>query len=127
MTQNDLIDRLIGILEEAAPGIRWDRDALDMGATESTGAVELVGEPAGDWADGHLVDMVWDADLWICVPESGSEYISIITQALMRYDDTVSLITWSAPERHYLYNIGKVSWRWVIHFWEPIEPAETDA
>lgn len=121
MTQSDLIDRLIGILEEKAPGIRWDRDALDTGATENTGAVELVGE-SGDWADGHLIDMSWDADIWICVTGSGSEYISLINDALAEYDETVSLITWGAPERHYLYNVRKVSWRWAVRFYEPIDP-----
>ena len=122
MAQQDLIDRLIAALREALPEIRWDRDALDISSAENTGAVEL-GPEIGEWADGHLTDMTWTADVWICVPDSGSEYISAVTDALAEYDETVSMITWRMVERKYLYNIGKVVWHWTVQFLEDVEAA----
>ena len=126
MTYEDAIGRLIATLEAAAPEIRWDRDALDMGATESTGAVELTGQADGDWADGRPIDAVWTADIWISTPGSGTELLPVITEALMRYDDTDTPITWSLPERHYLYDVRKVAWRWQVHFWGILEAQEPD-
>lgn len=126
MTYADAVDRLITRLETAAPEIRWDRDALDMGATETTGAVEMTGEVASDWADGKPVDANFGADIWILTADSGYGLLGRITQALMAYDDLDGLITWSQPERHFLYDLGKISWKWTVIFWEPLETEETD-
>lgn len=126
MTYADAVDRLITRLETAAPEIRWDRDALDMGATETTGAVEMTGEVASDWADGKPVDANFGADIWILTADSGYGLLGRITQALMAYDDLDGLITWSQPERHFLYDLGKIGWKWTVIFWEPLETEETD-
>lgn len=125
MTYADAVDKLITRLETAAPEVRWDRDALDMGATETTGAVEMTGEVASDWADGKPVDANFGADIWILTADSGYGLLGRITQALMAYDDLDGLITWSQPERHFLYDLGKISWQWKVIFWEPLE-TETD-
>lgn len=120
----DAVDRLIDTLETAFPEIRWDRDALDTGAEEETGAVELSGEARTDWADGHPVDTIYKADIWICVNGSGLEQIPRMVDALLQFDDEVCMISWSQPERSYAYDIEKAVWRWVVHFWGPLYELE---
>ena len=114
----DAIDSLIDMARDTFPELRWDRDALDMKSAEETGAVEMTGQVAGEWADGNLIDAAWGIDIWLCVTDSGSDRIQTMQEMLMRFDDTVAMITWSQPERHYLYDVGKVVWRWRVNLWD---------
>jgi len=123
----DRIDELISRLEAAFPGYTFDRDALEIGGDEDTGAVEVTGIEDVQMADGKPVGITWGIDIWMAGESSGLEMIQTMEDVLNAYDDEVATILWRMPKRNYLVDIGRVAWQWHLTLYgDPGAEVETE-
>ncbi len=123
----DRIDELKSRLETAFPGFAFDRDALEIGGDEDTGAVEVTGIEGIQTADGKPVGITWGIDIWMATESSGLEMIQTMEDVLNAYDDEVATILWRLPKRSYLVDIGRVAWQWhVTMYGDPGAETETE-
>lgn len=120
----DRIDEIIDRLNTSVPGISFDRDALVADTPEDYGSVELTGAD-GFAADGHIIDQIYRASVWICITDRGTRAMEQVQSALeeMAWE---WLLGWSFPQRSYLYDINKVVWRWEIRIPGPLTDGETE-
>lgn len=109
----DRIDELLRRLETALPDVSWDRDAVSEDAGENTGAVELGGAVRTFWADGEMIGQALRIDIWLCVRDSGPDYLdavqTVLTGMADKYDGE---FTWAFAGRGYSPNIDNVVWQW---------------
>ena len=127
----DLIDLLIDALNDGVPGITFDRDVLDTNRPDDWAAVELTGSE-DEWADGRMVDQVLRCDIWVCLSDRGSAILDDVQAVLQQFNED-HVISWTFPQRNYLYDLDKVIWKWQATLWgidgwwvNTAEPAETD-
>lgn len=113
--EKDLIDLLIDALNDGVPGITFDRDVLDTNRPEDWAAVEMTGSE-DEWADGQMVDQVLRCDIWVCLSDRGSGVLDEV-QAVLRQFNEDHLISWTFPQRNYLYDLDKVIWKWQATLW----------
>ena len=113
--EKDLIDLLIDALNDGVPGITFDRDVLDTNRPDDWAAVELTGSE-DEWADGRMVDQVLRCDIWVCLSDRGSG-IRDEVQAVLRQFNEDHMISWTFPQRNYLYDLDKVIWKWQVRLW----------
>ena len=123
--ESDLIDDLIDALNAGVSGITFERDVLETNRPEDWGAVEMVGQDGGEWADGHMIDQTVTADIWICLSDRGSTVREEVQKVLRVFADEHPS-SWRLVSRNYLYDLGKVMWRWTINIEEPLMPIEED-
>ncbi len=127
--ESDLIDDLIDALNAGVSGITFERDVLETNRPEDWGAVEMVGQDGGEWADGRMIDQTVTADIWICLSDRGSTVREEVQKVLRVFADEHPS-SWRLVSRNYLYDLGKVMWRWTINIEEPLmmpgEDAEDD-
>lgn len=117
-TERDTIDELIEALNlETGGEPTFERDVLDVSRPEDWGAVEMVGAPRGEYADGHLIDQCADLDIWICVSDRAARWRKRIQQVLDTFQASHEM-EYSLPERGYLHNLHKVMWRWRVTLWD---------
>lgn len=122
----DAVDALIEALNAETQGeLTFERDALDIDRPEDWGAVEIVGAPYMDWADGHLIEQYYEIDLWICVHDRAAWWRNRIQGVLARFAQDHEL-TYGLAERGYLHNLGKVMWRWKLGLSDLADEPETD-
>lgn len=120
----DWIDRLIDILNGVMDGdVSFDRDATDVDRPDNWGAVELRGEAETVWADDQPIDSIWTADVYLCVTDRESGWITRVGEAL-RLFDAETPCTWSMPERGYLPELDRILWRWQVRIYGPLEMPE---
>ena len=121
----DLIDDLIDALNDSGAGVIFERDALDTDRPEDWGAVELTGQDESEYADGHLVDQVLTADVWVCLTGRGSQVKRAVQRALTAFCETHDG-GWALKARSYLYDLDKVMWRWQVFLFGPLGEDEED-
>jgi hypothetical protein len=117
--ESDLIDDLIDALNAGVSGITFERDVLETNRPEDWGAVEMVGQDGGEWADGRMIDQTVTADIWICLSDRGSTVREEVQKVLRVFADEHPS-SWRLVSRNYLYDLGKVMWRWTINIEEPL-------
>lgn len=110
--EKDLIDLLIDALNDGVPGITFDRDVLDTNRPDDWAAVELTGSE-DEWADGRMVDQVLLCDIWVCLSDRGSAILDDVQTVLRQFNED-HMISWSFPQRNYLYDLDKVIWKWQV-------------
>lgn len=110
--EKDLIDLLIDALNDGVPGITFDRDVLDTNRPDDWAAVELTGSE-DEWADGRMVDQVLRCDIWVCLSDRGSAILDEVQTVLRQFNED-HMISWSFPQRNYLYDLDKVIWKWQV-------------
>lgn len=113
--EKDLIDLLIDALNDGVPGITFDRDVLDTNRPDDWAAVELTGSE-DEWADGRMVDQVLRCDIWVCLSDRGSAILDDVQEVLRQFNED-HMISWSFPQRNYLYDLDKVIWKWQVRLW----------
>lgn len=123
----DLIDQLIDDLNDGTEGcgLIFERDALDTDRPEDWGAVELTGEDGSEYADGHLVDQVLTADVWVCLSGRGTKVKRAVQKTLTEFCDAHDG-GWSLKSRAYLYDLDKVMWHWQVFLFGPLGDDEPD-
>lgn len=108
----DRIDELLEKLEAALPEVTWDRDAVSEDAGVNTGAVELSGARSFH-ADDRTLEQILRIDVWLCVKDSGADYLDTVQTVLAgmadKYDGGFA---WSFTGRGYSPNIDNVVWQW---------------
>jgi hypothetical protein len=124
--ESDLIDDLIDALNAGVSGITFERDVLETNRPEDWGAVEMVGQDGGEWADGRMIDQTVTADIWICLSDRGSTVREEVQKVLRVFADEHPS-SWRLVSRNYLYDLGKVMWRWTINIEEPLMAPGEDA
>ena len=115
----DLIDKLIDWLNDGVDQITFDRDVLEVNRPEDWGAVELVGQEDGEWADGRMIDQTLTAEIWVCLSDRGSQIREDVQQVLRSFGDLYD-ISWKLVRRNYLYDLDKVIWQWTVVIEEPL-------
>lgn len=120
----DLIDSLIDALNDGVADVTFDRDVLDTDRPEDWGAVELTGQDDSEWADGHLIEQVLSADIWVCVSGRGSSVKRKVQAVLRQFFDTCDG-GWRLQSRNYLYDLDKVMWRWAVTICGPLATEDT--
>lgn len=116
----DKLDRLIDLLNDRIPEIPFGRDAMDEDCPDDWGAVELRRQTDAQWADGHLIDAKYQAEVLLCAADRGSEWLDAVQETLERYDEE-DPIQWTLPERVYLYDLNRILWRWQVTLYSPLE------
>lgn len=125
--ERDLIDDLIDGLNDGVDGITFDRDVLETDRPDDWGAVELSGQDDSEWADGHLVDQVLTADVWVCLSDRGSWPKRQVQRVLKAFCAGIQA-GWRFVNRAYLYDLNKVMWHWIVTIDGPLaaEPEEEE-
>lgn len=109
----DVIDLLAAKLSET--GVEFVRDAWLNKAPDNYGVVELQGEAAQLWADGHLTDSIWRVIVTLYVGDDDDTWPGVVQAKLeeMEADGKVDLT--HTISRGFDYEIGKVRWMWTVN------------
>lgn len=116
----DKLDRLIDLLNARIPEIPFGKDAMDEDCPDDWGAVELRRQQGAQWADGHMIDATYQAEVLLCVNDRESSYLDAVQAALEEYDQEEPIV-WQLPERVYLYDLNRILWRWNVTLFGPLE------
>lgn len=108
---DQLIDRL-----NAIEGLQFARDAWENKAPDDYGVVELTGQADAVWADDEMAEQAYSLRVTLYVRDGGEQWLGLIQQAMADCD-----LVYSLPERGFLYDIGKVEWRWMATLYGPLE------
>lgn len=108
---DQLIDRL-----NAIDGLAFTRDAWENKAPDDYGVVELTGQAEAVWADDEMVEQAYTLRVTLYVRDGGERWLDLIQQAMADCH-----LVYSLPERGFLYDIGKVEWRWTARLYGPLE------
>ena len=111
----DAIDKIVEKLNEL-DGIEFAKDAWVSKAPDVYGVVTLTGEPRQLWADGHLIDSIWNVAVYAYVKDDSNAWPERIQQKLEeleaesngRVDLTYSI------NREFDYEINRVRWQWIV-------------
>ena len=111
----DAIDGLIADLNAVTvpEGLAFERDVLDVDRPEDWGAVEMTGVD-NEYADGKIIDQVYQLDIWAAVSDRSSEWLQRIEAVLAGRGDKLQ---YRLHERAYLHDLHKVLWRWKATLW----------
>ena len=104
--QEDRIQQIIDALNEI-PGIEFAEDAWEEKAPNNYGVVELMGEAGNDYADGKRIAKGYLVAITIYVTGGSHGWIEQVENVL----DALQL-PHTLPQREFLFDIKKVSWRW---------------
>ena len=104
--QEDRIQQIIDALNEI-PGIEFTEDAWEEKAPNNYGVVELMGEAGNDYADGKRIAKGYLVEITIYVTGGSHGWIEKVEAVL----DGLQL-PHTLPQREFLFDIKKVSWRW---------------
>jgi len=113
------IDRLVEKLNEL-DGIEFAKDAWVNKAPENYGVVELTGEAAQLWADGHLTDSNWNVRVRAYVQDDSDEYPQKIQEKLEELEAEGMIDLTHTNNREFDYFTGKVLWQWIVIMWGPL-------
>lgn len=104
--QEDRIQQIIDALNQI-PGIEFAEDAWEEKAPNNYGVVELMGEAGNDYADGKRIAKGYLVEITIYVTGGSHGWIEKVENVL----DGLQL-PHTLPQREFLFDIKKVSWRW---------------
>ena len=104
--QGDRIQQIIDALNQI-PGIEFAEDAWEEKAPNNYGVVELMGEAGNDYADGKRIAKGYLVEITIYVTGGSHGWIEKVEAVL----DGLQL-PHTLPQREFLFDIKKVSWRW---------------
>lgn len=121
----DLIDELIDEMNAGVDGITFERDVLETNRPDDWGAIELVGQDDGEWADGRMIDQTLTVDIWVCLSDRGSGVREAVQKVLRSFGNLYA-IHWRLVSRNYLYDLDKVIWRWTVNIEQPIAEIPED-
>lgn len=123
MDERDQIDELIDTLNDACPGIVFERDALEVNRPEDWAAVEMTGSES-QWADGVMVDQVLKCEVWVCLNDRRAGVRKRVQAALARFSAAhEGTVGWEFTQRAYMYELDKVVWKWTVWMDGPIDDA----
>ena len=111
----NLVDDLAERLSEQT-GVPFRVDAWKNQAPSNYGVVELTGQNAAEWADGHMIDQAFTVEITLYVSGKRANWIHEVQKVLEIMDAGYSL-----PERKWLPDIEKTAWTWRAVFFSPIE------
>lgn len=114
MVTVNLPDRLAEKL--SATGVPFRADAWKNEAPNSYGVVEITGQDKGEWADGHMIDQTFRAEITLYAAGNSMKWVHRIQEKLEEMDAGYSL-----PERKWLPDIKKTAWVWLASFDGPLE------
>jgi hypothetical protein len=117
MVTVNLPDRLAEKL--STTGVPFRADAWKNEAPNSYGVVEITGQDKGEWADGHMIDQTFRAEITLYVAGNSMKWVHRIQEKLEEMDAGYSI-----PERRWLPDIKKTAWVWQATFYCPLEWAE---
>lgn len=112
--EKTLAEQLVELLSKT--GLPFAEDGWENKAPDDYGVVEVTGEETGEWADGHMIDESFAAVITIYVTGNSARWVDRIQRILEAIDAGYSM-----PERKYLPDIKKVSWKWKANLYSPIE------
>ena len=108
--------------ELSKTGIPFRVDAWKNEAPNSYGVVEMTGQDKGEWADSHMIDQTFQAEITLYVAGGSMKWVQVIQEKLEAMDAGYSL-----PERRWLPDIKKTAWIWKATFYglmEWVSPVE---
>ena len=114
----NLIDLLAKKLSET--GVPFRADSWENNPPVNYGVVELAGQNNADWADGHMTDQAFTAEITLYVAGTSMKWGDRIQAVLEAMDAGYSL-----PRRQWLPDIKKSAWTWKASFLAPLEWEET--
>ena len=107
---DDLLDALNTI-----SGIEFVRDAWINDAPDNYGVLELTGQNAAQWADGHMVDQSFGLQITIYVKDDSDIWADSVQGVLDAQD-----LGYGMPRREYDYGGDSVMWQWTATFNGPL-------
>ena len=119
MTRN-LLDDLLDALN-AIDGIEFVRDAWINDAPDNYGVLELSGQNASQWADGHLAEQAFTLLITIYVKDGSDTWVAAVQNVLAAQD-----LTYGMPRREYDYGSDAVMWQWTAMWFGPLTETVPD-
>ena len=114
MDPTDVIANLVTLLNQIE-GLEFVEDAWVEKAPDNYGVVELTGQIAAEYGDGHVLDQAYRVRITIYVTGGSHAWIQSVQSVLDGLD-----IIYTMPQREYLQDINKVSWVWDAEILSPI-------
>ncbi len=105
--------------ELSKTGIPFQADSWENEAPNNYGVVEITGQDKGEWADGHMIDQTFTAEITLYVTGNSAKWLQKVQEKLEEMEAGYSL-----PERKWLPDIRKTRWIWKASFYLPLEWAE---
>jgi hypothetical protein len=112
-TQVDVVDALVAKLNEIE-GVEFVRDAWLNKAPDDYGVVELNGETRQLWADGHLIDSIWQVIITLYVKGDADTWPMAVQTKLEELEDAGVCDLTHTISREFDQAIGKVRWTWTV-------------
>lgn len=116
-----IVDELITQLNTV--GVDFAEDAWREQAPDEYGVVSQRNINSLQWADGHIVNESHNLDVYLYVNPGSSGWWRTVTEKLEEIGDDL-LLSYTMPERSYLYDIDKVMWHWTVIRYGPDEWTE---
>ena len=110
----DAIDEIVNKLNEIS-GIEFVRDAWVNKAPDNYGVVELPGEARQLWADGHLIDSIWQVRITALVSDGSDEWAAAINEKLDALENDGKIELTHTIGRNFNFEVGKVEWVWTAY------------
>lgn len=126
----DVVDLLVGKLNEIQ-GIEFVRDAWLNKAPDNYGVVELTGDVAQLWADGHLTDSIWRVIVTLYVKGDDDTWSAKVQAKLEALEEDGKADLTHTISRDFDMETGKVRWVWTVSLysdltWEEAVPETPD-
>ena len=115
----DAIDKIVEKLNEL-DGIEFAKDAWVSKAPDVYGVVTLTGEPRQLWADGHLIDSIWQVGVHAYVDDDSDAWPERIQQKLEELESAGKVDLTHSITREFDYEVGKVHWQWLVMMYSPL-------
>ena len=113
---DDLLDAL-----NTLEGIEFVRDAWINDAPENYGVLELTGQNASQWADGHLAEQAFALLITIYVKDGSDTWVDAVQSVLAALD-----LSYGLPRREYDYGSDAVMWQWTAMWYGPLTETVPD-
>ena len=113
MIRNRLDDLLEAL--NTISGIEFVRDAWINDAPDNYGVLELTGQNASQWADGHMAEQAFSLLITIYVKDGSDIWVDSVQGVLAAQD-----LSYGVPRREYDYGSDAVMWQWSAAFFGPL-------
>lgn len=125
MAKIDIVDYLTEKLTEATE-IPFVRDAWVNKAPDEYGVVELGDAVAEQWADGKLIDAVYQVTATMFVTGARDDWPETVQAALEAAEAEDGFTETHTVSREFDINTGKVRWVWSMRIYGPLIVGEDD-
>ena len=122
-TQVDVVDALVTKLNEIE-GVEFVRDAWLNKAPDDYGVVELNGEARQLWADGHLIDSIWQVIITLYVKGDADTWPMAVQAKLEELENAGVCDLTHTISREFDQQIGKVRWTWTVALYGALTAGE---